>query len=139
EVGRLEHLRARHGDEALLHYPGAHRVPTEELLGLGADVVAPCATSTMVDTQSVRALRCRVIAPGANAAVTPAAERALAAAGVTVLPDFVANAGGVLVSHFWPLPLSAGAVAALLERRFRAIVEALLARATAERTPPSEL
>jgi glutamate dehydrogenase (NAD(P)+) len=139
DVARLDHLRSRHGDEALLHYPGARRVPPEEILGLGVDVVAPCATSTMLDVQGARALRCQVIAPGANAAVTPAAERALAARGITVLPDFVANAGGVLVSHFWPLPLSAGAIAALLERRFRAIVEALLARAAAERTAPPEL
>jgi glutamate dehydrogenase (NAD(P)+) len=135
---RLERLRARYGDDAPLCYPGARRVAPEELLGLGVDVVAPCGTMGMIATARPAA-RCRVVAPGANAAITPEAERGLAAAGVTVLPDFVANAGGVLVSHFWPLPLPPAAIDALLERHFRAIVDRLLARAAAEGRSPSDL
>src|SRR5439155_24162455 len=124
-------------DEAPLRYPGARRVAAEELLRLDVDVIAPCGTSGMIAGNAP--LRCRVVASGANAAVTPEAERTLAAAGVTVVPDFVANAGGVLGSHFWPLRLSDAAVDALLERRFRAIVAGLLARAGTERVPVPEL
>jgi glutamate dehydrogenase (NAD(P)+) len=138
DLAQLERARAAHGDEAPLHYVGG-RVDPRDLVELGADVLAPCATSRMIDDQTWRRVRCRIIAPGANAALSPEAEVGLARAGVTVLPDFVANAGGILVSHFWPLPLSEGVVTALLERRFRAVVEALLIRATRTGRPVAEV
>ncbi len=130
DVTRLDALRAVHGDAAPLHHPGARRTPPEDLVALPVDVLAPCATTHVVDATNWRRLRCRVVAPGANAAVTAEAEAYLGRAGVTVLPDFVANAGGVLVAHFWPLRLPAATVHRLLEEHFRAMVERLLARAT---------
>jgi len=139
DVGRLERARAMHGEGAPLHYAGGCQAAPEELLGLPVDVLAPCATARMLDAPSSQRLRCRVVAPGANAAVTLDAEARLGVAGVTVLPDFVANAGGILVSHFWPLPLPAAAVDTLLERRFRTIVETLLARAALAAATPAEL
>jgi len=138
DLAQLERLRAVHGDEAPLRYVGG-KVDPRDLLELGADILAPCATSRMIDDQTWRRVRCRIIAPGANAALSPEAEINLARAGVTVLPDFVANAGGILVSHFWPLPLSEGAITALLERRFRAVVDALLLRAMRTGRPVAEV
>jgi glutamate dehydrogenase (NAD(P)+) len=93
----------------------------------------------MLDAATVANVRCRVVAPGANAAVTREAETALQAAGALVVPDFVANAGGILASHFWPLELPSSALEALLERRYRAIVRGLLARATRDGVAPAEL
>jgi len=139
DLDRLERARAIHGEEAPLHYPDGRRVAPGEVLGLPVDVLAPCATARMLDAASCQRARCRVVAAGANAAVTLEAEARLAAAGITVLPDFVANAGGILVSHFWPLPLPAAAVDHLLERRFRTIVEGLLTRAALAGVTPPEL
>jgi len=132
DVALLGRLRATHGEAAPLHYPGGRRIAPAEIFAVPADVVAPCAGIDMIDEATARALRCRVVSPGANAALTADAEAALARAGTVVLPDFVANAGGILIAHFWPLPLPAATVGWLLETRFRAIVATLLA--TAERT-----
>src|SRR5262249_34576076 len=139
DVTRLETLRARHGDDAPLRYPDARSVDRDELLGLGVDVLSPCATVGMIDATIARHVRCRVLCAGANAALTADAEAVLEARGATVLPDFVSNAGGVLVSHFWPLALPEGAVDRLLERRFRAVVDDLLRRAAAAGTTPGVL
>jgi glutamate dehydrogenase (NAD(P)+) len=139
DVGRLEEARLLHGDDAPLHYRGGQRLAPEEALAVPVDVLAPCATTRMLDGASVRHVRCRVVSPGANAAVTPEAEAGLRAAGAMVVPDFVANAGGILASHFWPLELPPAALRALLERRYREIVDALLARAAAEGTSPGEV
>jgi len=139
DVARLERLRARQGDDAPLDYPGAHAVDPHELLALGADVIAPCATVGMIDGTLARRVRCRVVSSGANAALTDDAETVLGGRGTIVVPDFVANAGGVLVSHFWPLQLPDSAIDALLERRFRAIVEDLLSRAARRATTPAAL
>ena len=101
------------------------------------DVLAPCATAHMVTGRSWARVRCRVVSPGANAALTLEAEDRLASAGVTVLPDFVTSAGGVLVSHFWPLDPPPAAADALIDGRFRRLVEALLQRAERARVPPA--
>jgi glutamate dehydrogenase (NAD(P)+) len=139
DVARLERLRALRGDDAPLEYPGARRVDADAILGLGADVLAPCATVGLIDADAARKARCRVVAPGANAAVTAGAEAILGAAGVTLLPDFVTNAGGVLVSHFWPIPLDDATIEALLEVHFHGVVTDLLRRAAAMRTTPADL
>jgi glutamate dehydrogenase (NAD(P)+) len=139
DLARLERARETHGDDAPLVYAGGQRVDPHEVVGLHADVLAPCATSGMLDAAAARRVRCRIVSPGANAAVTADGEAACEAAGITVLPDFVANAGGILVAHFWPLPLTPATVDVLLERRFRAVVDELLARAAAARTPPAAL
>ena len=136
---RLARLCARHGDDAPLHYPDARAADPEELFGLGVDVLAPCATVGMIDVALARRLRCRVVSSGANGPLTTDAEAVLGTRGVSVVPDFVANAGGILVSHFWPLALPDVAIDGLLERRFRAVVEDLFRRAAAAGTTPAAL
>jgi len=85
DLDALEQARALHGDAAPLHYPGGRRVEPGDLLATDVDVLAPCATTRMIDVAGARRTRCRVVSPGANAAVTPAAETILGAAGVTVI------------------------------------------------------
>jgi glutamate dehydrogenase/leucine dehydrogenase len=139
DLARLEHARMTHGEEAPRHYAGGAHLRPADLLALDVDVLAPCATAHMIDGETWPQIRARVVTPGANAAITTDAEAGLVRAGILVVPDFVANAGGILVSHFWPLPLSPAVIAALLERHFRAIVEDLLARAAAGDRPVPEL
>lgn len=139
DPAQLARLCARYGDDAPLRYSGARAADPEELFALGVDVLAPCATVGMIDAALARRARCRVVSSGANGALTADAEAVLGARGVSVVPDFVANAGGILVSHFWPLALPDVAIDALLERRFRAVVEDLLRRAAALGTTPTAL
>jgi glutamate dehydrogenase (NAD(P)+) len=79
---------------------GAERLSNAELMGLDVDLLLLAAVESQIDEGNQSTVRARVIAEGANAAITPAADDALAERGVLAVPDIVANVGGVVVSYF---------------------------------------
>jgi glutamate dehydrogenase (NAD(P)+) len=72
----------------------------DELLLLDVDVLAPCALEQVITGDNADRVRARIICEGANGPVTPAADAILEDRGVLILPDVLANAGGVVVSYF---------------------------------------
>src|SRR5690606_5779552 len=77
---------------------GVERITNEELLALDVDVLVPAALEEAIHGGNAGSVRARMIVEGANAPVTPAADELLESRGVTVIPDILANAGGVTVS-----------------------------------------
>ena len=75
-------------------------VSNEELLELPCDVLAPCALELVVTEANADRVRAGIVVEGANGPVTPAADEILESNGVLVVPDVLANAGGVVVSYF---------------------------------------
>jgi len=75
-------------------------VSNEELLELPCDVLAPCALELVITEANADRVRARIVLEGANGPTTPAADAVLEAGGVLVIPDVLANAGGVIVSYF---------------------------------------
>ena len=90
--------KAEHG--TLEGYPSADAITNEELLLLECDLLAPCALEQVINAENAAQVKARIICEGANRPVTPAADEILDDAGVLVLPDVLANAGGVVVSYF---------------------------------------
>jgi glutamate dehydrogenase (NAD(P)+) len=94
-------------------YPDADPVTNEELLEIECDILAPCALQNQITRENAERVRCRILAEGANGPTTLEADEILTANGVFILPDILANAGGVTVSYFewvqgtqnymWPL------------------------------------
>ncbi len=78
----------------------AEAVTNEELLELQVDILAPCALEQVITEENADRIKARVICEGANGPVTPTADAILEDRGVLVLPDVLANAGGVVVSYF---------------------------------------
>jgi glutamate dehydrogenase (NAD(P)+) len=78
----------------------AEAVTNEELLELPCDILAPCALEQVVTDENADRIKATIICEGANGPVTPAADAILEDRGVLVLPDVLANAGGVVVSYF---------------------------------------
>ncbi|HYI73859.1 MAG TPA: Glu/Leu/Phe/Val dehydrogenase [Gaiellaceae bacterium] len=78
----------------------AEAVTNEELVELPCDILAPCALEQVVTEVNADRVKATVICEGANGPVTPAADAILEDKGVLVLPDVLANAGGVVVSYF---------------------------------------
>jgi glutamate dehydrogenase (NAD(P)+) len=78
----------------------ADPISNDELLLLECDVLAPCALEQVITTDNADKVRARIIVEGANGPITPAADEILEEKGVLVLPDILANAGGVVVSYF---------------------------------------
>jgi glutamate dehydrogenase (NAD(P)+) len=114
-----------------------------ELLTLPCDVLVPAALENQIRGDNAAAVRARLIVEAANGPTTPAADRILRAAGVPVLPDILANAGGVTVSYFewvqnieneqWDIET----VNRKLERKMTVALDAVLAtrRDLADRLP----
>jgi glutamate dehydrogenase (NAD(P)+) len=72
----------------------------DELLLLECDVLAPCALEQVISADNADRVRATIVCEGANGPVTPEADRILEDRGILVLPDVLANAGGVVVSYF---------------------------------------
>jgi glutamate dehydrogenase (NAD(P)+) len=81
-------------------FAGGDSITNEELLVLDCDVLAPCALEQVITEENAPKVRARMICEGANGPVMPAADEILEDRGILVLPDVLANAGGVVVSYF---------------------------------------
>jgi glutamate dehydrogenase (NAD(P)+) len=84
----------------LLGLANAEQVTNEELVELPCDILAPCALEQVVTEENAARVKARIICEGANGPVTPTADAVLEDNGVLILPDVLANAGGVVVSYF---------------------------------------
>jgi len=81
-------------------YPGADVITNEELLELECDVLVPSALEKVITDENADRVKAKIIAEGANGPTTPEADRVFAEKGIFVVPDVLANAGGVTVSYF---------------------------------------
>ncbi|MBW3592016.1 MAG: Glu/Leu/Phe/Val dehydrogenase, partial [Actinobacteria bacterium] len=81
-------------------FSGAEPVTNEELLELPVDILIPAALGEVITADNADKLQCRMVVEGANHPVTPAADAILYDKGIVVVPDILANAGGVIVSYF---------------------------------------
>jgi glutamate dehydrogenase (NAD(P)+) len=84
----------------LVGFPGADEISNEELLACDCDVLIPAAMENTIDADIAPHVKARVVCEAANGPTTPAADEILRDNGITVLPDILANAGGVTVSYF---------------------------------------
>lgn len=81
-------------------YPDADPVDNKALLEIECDVLAPCATENQITSENADRIKCKILAEGANGPTTPKADKILHDKGIFVIPDILANAGGVTVSYF---------------------------------------
>jgi glutamate dehydrogenase (NAD(P)+) len=79
---------------------GADAISNEELLLVDCDVLAPCALEQVITRDNADKIKASIICEGANGPITPAGDEVLEDKGVLILPDVLANAGGVVVSYF---------------------------------------
>ncbi|MEX2582809.1 MAG: Glu/Leu/Phe/Val dehydrogenase dimerization domain-containing protein [Gemmatimonadota bacterium] len=79
---------------------GAESITNEELLGLDVDILVPAALGNVLHERNAEEVRARLVVEGANHPTTPDADEILRARDVTIVPDILANAGGVTVSYF---------------------------------------
>lgn len=87
-------------NKSLEGYPDADAVDNKALLEVECDVLAPCATENQITSENADRIKCKILAEGANGPTTPKADKILHDKGIFVIPDILANAGGVTVSYF---------------------------------------
>jgi glutamate dehydrogenase/leucine dehydrogenase len=125
-------FKKEHG--TVVGLPGSQTITNSDLLELKCDVLIPAALENQIRRDNVDRIQARLVVEAANGPTTPAADRVLAARGIPVLPDILANAGGVTVSYFewvqnieyqqWELE----EVNAKLRRRMRSAVDSVVDR-----------
>ena len=121
--------------------PGTTPIDNETLFGLDVDILVLAALEGQITAANAGRVRARILAEGANGPVDPSADPILHQLGVTVIPDILCNAGGVIVSYFeWAQNRSALAwtvdeVNERLRRQILAAADAVWQRATSERIP----
>jgi len=138
---------ARYGREhgnSLAGYPDAEHITNEQLLELDVTVLIPAALGGVITTENCGRIRADMIIEAANAPVRPDADQQLSARGIPILPDVLANAGGVTVSYFewaqnrqfyqWNLNRVRGELDHLLSAAFEQVWELAVEREVTLRT-----
>lgn len=87
-------------NKTLAGFPGCDRVTNQELLELHCQILVPAATENQITSANADRIKARIIAEGANGPTTAKADLILADKGIFIIPDILANAGGVTVSYF---------------------------------------
>jgi glutamate dehydrogenase (NAD(P)+) len=136
DAQRLFDLREECGDEAVVRYPQGELLPKEALYLLPADVLIPGSRTHTITADVARTIAARLIVPAANVPLTPEADAILYQRGVTVVPDFVANAGGVLLAVVATMGGGEKEAFAVTEQRIVANTERALQEARAREVSP---
>jgi glutamate dehydrogenase (NAD(P)+) len=99
-IDPLKALRYKERSGTVVGMPGASRISNDDLLTLKCDILVPAALENVITLHNADVIKARIIAEAANGPTTPHADEVLARKGVLVLPDILANAGGVTMSYF---------------------------------------
>lgn len=115
---------------SVIGFPGTTALTNKELLETKCDILVPCALENQITAANAHSINCRIVTEGANGPTTPEADAILKQRGILVIPDILANAGGVTVSYFeWVQNLSNFY---WTEKEVNERLEALMVRAFAE-------
>jgi glutamate dehydrogenase (NAD(P)+) len=98
DVPKMLEYAAKH--KTIDNFPGGEPLTNEELFALDADILIPAALENQITMDNVSSIRARIVIEAANGPTTPEANNALHERGVFVVPDILANSGGVTVSYF---------------------------------------
>jgi glutamate dehydrogenase (NAD(P)+) len=136
DVTRL--IALKNAGKSVGDYEGGERLERDAILDVECDIWIPAARPDVVREDNVGRLKARLVLEGANIPVTPDAERALHERGVLVIPDFIANAGGVICAAMEYRGATQAAAFAAIEEKIRGNTTAVLDVVRGRRISPRE-
>jgi glutamate dehydrogenase (NAD(P)+) len=139
DVSRLLSLKQRYGGQLVHQYPGAQLMTRDALFTQPADLLVPGAQAHVIHARNASQVQARLIVPISNAPVTPEAEQMLVARGVVVMPDFVANCGGVMAVDMWGAGFDVEDIRHVVEVIFAEVVTSILQTARRQGQPVGEI
>ncbi|MFZ5651836.1 MAG: Glu/Leu/Phe/Val family dehydrogenase [Bacillota bacterium] len=98
DLAEVNAFKARTG--SVSGFPDAQPVSNEDLITLDCDILVPSALENQITKENAHRIKARLVAEGANGPTTYEADQMLFERGITIIPDILANAGGVVVSYF---------------------------------------
>lgn len=142
DIGRLVSLRADHGEEGILEYGGAQ--PPETALHASADLLIPAAREDTITDSIASKTSARLIVEGANLPTSPSSRRILHERGIAVVPDFIANAGGIVAAAHStaarnsPFVIDPSDIFSMISTKLRTNTSVVLDESRRSRTTPHE-
>jgi glutamate dehydrogenase (NAD(P)+) len=143
-IDPLKAMRYKERSGTVVGMPGTSRISNDDLLTMKCDILIPAALENAITLNNVDQIKAKIVAEAANGPSTPHADEALARKGIMLLPDILANAGGVTASYFewvqdlqsffWPLADVNLKLEALMRRAFLEVYESMRKHRTHMRT-----
>src|SRR6266852_5971395 len=99
-IDPLKAARYKERSGTVVGMPGTSRISNDDLLTMKCDILIPAALENVITLNNADQIKAKIVAEAANGPTTPHADEILARRGITVLPDILANSGGVTVSYF---------------------------------------
>ncbi len=134
DVGQL--IVHKNSGRSVVDFPKGRKLATDAIIDVDCDVWIPAARPDVLDAGNADRLRAKLVAEGANIPATPEAEASLHERGVLVIPDFIANAGGVICAAVEYHGGTQHMALAAIEERIRANTHAVLTEAARTRVLP---
>jgi glutamate dehydrogenase (NAD(P)+) len=103
DIGDIQRYKERAGGDGTIEgyaAPGVEKVAHADFMGVDCDVLIPAAIESAINEENVDSVKAKIVVEGANLPITPEADQRLIDRGVLIVPDILANAGGVTVSYF---------------------------------------
>lgn len=124
--------------KSVADYPNGERLDRDALIDVECDIWIPAARPDVINEDNVHRLKTRLMVQGANIPITHAAETMLSKKGILYVPDFIANAGGVICAAMEYHGANEGTALASIEEKIKRNTELVLMRAKAENIEPRE-
>jgi len=136
DVEGLLEARRKHGDRVVLEYKDAERIAKEKIFTLPVDVLVPGARPHVIDKNNAGDVKAKIISPGANIPTTLEAEEILFRKGVLSIPDFVANAGGIIAATMDRMSATEEKAFEAVESNISSVTRKIISQAMEEKTYP---
>jgi glutamate dehydrogenase (NAD(P)+) len=133
-----ELCKLKDAGESVTSYPEGEKMDRDALIDCDCDIWIPAARPDVVNKDNVHRLKAKLVVQGANIPFTHEAEKYLHERGVICIPDFIANAGGVICAAMEYKGSSQAAVFEAITEKVRYNTKLVLAESQAEKTPPRE-
>jgi glutamate dehydrogenase (NAD(P)+) len=131
-------IEIKKAGKSVRDYPSGEKLDRDAVIDIACDIWIPAARPDVVREDNVGRLRTTMVLQGANIPFSPGAEQALHDRGVLVVPDFIANAGGVICAAMEYRGATEVQAFQAIEEKVRANVEAVLSEAAGTRVPPRQ-
>ena len=132
-------LHLKHQKKSPIEYPGGTKIENGQIFGLPADVLIPAAVTDTINEKNKNEIKAKIIVEGANIPMREQIEEEFFRRGVLVVPDFVANAGGVISSYAEYRGYDHEKMFKLVERKIKSATTTVLKQSLKENRNPREV
>lgn len=134
DIERL--LKVKDESGSVINYPEGERLPSQGIFSLECDILIPAATPDVINENNADSIKAKIVLEGANIPVSEKAEEILYKRGILVVPDFIANAGGVIMAAMEYARRTADEAFRAIEHKLRRNVDMILKRSRDEGISP---